>query len=99
MVVNDSCYKVTFQCFAHLRGSKREKYILRVIQNFRQVKVVNDSCCRVTFQCEDIKTVAQLIQPKDDVATVDIKNGLHHIKMHSLYCPQEPFININYKSH
>ena len=25
---------------------------------------------------------------------VDIKNGFHHIKIHSLYCPQEPFNNI-----
>ena len=49
--------------------------------------------------CEDIKTVAQLIEPKDDLVTVDIKNGFHHIKIHSLYCPQEPFININYKRH
>ena len=49
--------------------------------------------------CEDIKTVAQLIEPKDDLVTIDIKNGFHHIKIHSLYCPQEPFKNINYKSH
>ena len=25
--------------------------------------------------CEDIKTVAQLIEPKDDLVTVDIKTG------------------------
>ena len=43
--------------------------------------------------CEDIKTVAQMIDPKDDLVTVDIKNGFHHIKIHSL------FINIYYKSH
>ena len=73
--------------------------------------------------CEDIKPVAQLIEPKDDLITVDylpvskswqseasrvanlagedavdIKNGIHHIKIHSLYCPQEPFSNNNYKS-
>ena len=61
-------------------------------------------------RCEDIKTVAQLIEPKDDLVTldhipgsksshsevskvanlageddVDIKNGFHHIKIHSLY--------------
>ena len=34
--------------------------------------------------CEDIKTVAQLIKPKDDLVTVDIKNGFHYIKIHSL---------------
>ena len=33
--------------------------------------VVNDSCCiKVTFEYEDIKTVVQLIEPKDDLATV-----------------------------
>ena len=49
--------------------------------------------------CEDTKTVAQMIEPKDDLVAVDIKNGVHHIKIHSLYCPQEPLNNINYKSH
>ena len=33
----------------------------------------------MTFQCEDIKTV-KLIEPTDDLVTVDIKNGFHHIK-------------------
>ena len=46
--------------------------------------VVNDSCCKGTFQCEDIKTAAQLIEPNDDLFTVDIKNGFHHIKIRSL---------------
>ena len=32
--------------------------------------------------CEDIKTVSQLIEPNDDLFTVDIKNGFHHIKIH-----------------
>ena len=45
-------------------------------QHWRPVGVVNDSCCKVTFQCEDIKTVAHLIEPKDDLVTMDIKNGL-----------------------
>ena len=49
--------------------------------------------------CEDIKTVAQMIEPKNDLFAVDIKNGLHNIKIHSLCCSQEPFNNINYKSH
>ena len=38
--------------------------------------------------CED-KTVAQLIEPKDNLITVDVKNGIHHINIHSLYCPQD----------
>ena len=31
--------------------------------------------------CGDIKTVAQLIEHKVDLVTVDIKNGSHHIKI------------------
>ena len=30
--------------------------------------------------CEDIKTVAQLIEPKDDLVTVDIKTGSFTLK-------------------
>ena len=37
---------------------------LRLIQNLR---LVHDNCCNVKFQCEDFKTVAQLIEPKDDL--------------------------------
>ena len=54
-------------------------------------------CVLNITKCEDIKTVAPLIEFKDNnyLVTVndaaDIKNGLHHIKIHSLYCPQEPF--------
>ena len=48
----------------------------------------------VTFQCEDITTVAQLIEPTDDFFTVDIKNGFHHIKIHIVYCQQEPLNKI-----
>ena len=43
-----------------------------LIQNLR---VVNDSCCKVTIRREDIKNVAQLIEPKNDLVTVDIKKG------------------------
>ena len=34
---------------------------------------MNDSSCKVTFQCEDIKTVAQMIEPTDDLVTSNIK--------------------------
>ena len=64
----------------------------RLIQNLRPVRIVNDRCCKVTFQCQDIKTVAQLIEPKDDLVIVDIKNGFHHSKI--FYCPQEPLITL-----
>ena len=62
-------------------------------------KVDRPHCVSHIAGCEDIKTVAQLIEPKDDLVTVDIKNGFRHIKIHSPYCPQEPFNNNNYKSH
>ena len=32
-------------------------------------------------KCED-KTVAQLIEPKDNLITVDVKNGLHQINIY-----------------
>ena len=35
--------------------------------------------------CEDITTVAQLIEPKDNLVTVDIKNRFHHIKRSILF--------------
>ena len=41
-----------------------------------------------------------MIEPTDDnLVTVDMKNVFHHIKIHSLYSPQEPFDNIIYKSY
>ena len=46
-------------------------------------------CVSHTTECEDIKNVAQLIEPKDlvtDLVTVVIKNEFHNIKMDSLYC-------------
>ena len=50
--------------------------------------VVRPHCVLNIAGCEDSKTVAPLIKSKDDLVTV-----------HNLYCPQEPFNNINYKSH
>ena len=83
---------------SHIAVVPKRNYKFRLIQNLRPVRVVNYSCCKLTFQCENFKTVAQLIEPKDDLATVDIKNGFHHIKIHSLYCPQEPFITLTLKA-
>ena len=45
----------------------------RLIQNLKPLRVVHDSYCKMTFQCEDIKIVAQLIEPTYDLVTVDIK--------------------------
>ena len=62
-------------CVSHIAVVPKRNNKFRLIQNLRPVKVVNDSCCKVTFQCEDIETVAQLIESKDDLVTVDIKKG------------------------
>ena len=83
-------------CVSHIAEVQKRNKTSRLILNLRPVRVVNDSCCKVTFQHEYIKTVVQLIEPKDDLVTVDIKK--HHIKIHGLYCPQEPFNNIIYKT-
>ena len=85
--------------FGNARPKSNARAHLKQRKKHRGLRVVNDSCCKVTFQCEDITTVAQLIQPKDKLVTVHRKNRFHHIKIHSLYCPQEQFDNINYKSH
>ena len=83
---------------------QRRKWWARIGQALGQhlvfaASVDRPHCVSHITGCEDIKTVAQLIEPKDDLVTVDIKHGFHHISIYSLYCPQEPFNNINYKSH
>ena len=61
-------------CVSHISVVPKRNNKFRLIQNLRPVRVVNDSCCKVTFQGEYIKTVAQLIEPTDDLVTVNIKN-------------------------
>ena len=58
---------------SHINVVPKRNNKLRLIQN--PVRVVKDRCCKVTLWCEDIEIVAQLIEPKDDLVTVDIKNG------------------------
>ena len=58
-------------CDSHIDVVLKKNNKFRLIQSLRPVRVVNDSCCKVKFQCEDKKTVAQLIEPKDDLVTVD----------------------------
>ena len=60
-------------CISHIAVVPKRDNKFRLIQNLRPGGVVNDSCCKVTFQCVDIKTVAQLIEPTDDLVTVNIK--------------------------
>ena len=60
-------------CVSHISVVPKRNNKFRLIQNLRPVSEVNDG--KVTFQCEDIKTVAKLIDPKDNLVTVDIKTG------------------------
>ena len=60
-------------CVSHIAVVPKRNNKYPLMHNLRQVRVVDDSFCKVTFQCENIKTVAQLIEPKDDLVTVDIK--------------------------
>ena len=62
-------------CVLHIAVVPKRNNKFRWIQNLRPVRVVNDSCCKVTFQCEDIKTVAQLIEPRDDLDYCRYKQG------------------------
>ena len=40
---------------------------------------INQSCEELNFQYEDINTVIDYVQPHDQLITLDIKNGYHHI--------------------
>ena len=53
---------------------------LRLITDLR---ALNSSCKPDTFKNEDIRTVKELIQPKDHMVTVDLENGFQHVPVHS----------------
>ena len=63
---------VVEHCVSHIGVVPKRNIKSRLIQNLRPVRVVNHNCCKVRYQCEDNKTVAKLIEPKDDLVTVDI---------------------------
>ena len=48
----------------------------RLIVDLRRI---NQSCEELNFQYEDINTVIDYVQPHDQLITLDIKNGYHHI--------------------
>jgi ribonuclease HI len=56
---------------------KRNKY--RLIVDLRQF----NGYCRVpSFVNENIETVCRLIETNDDLYTIDLKNGFHHVGVH-----------------
>ena len=68
-------------CFSPISVVPKRNKNLCLIQDLVG-RLVNDSCRKMTFQCEAIKTVVQVIEPKDESVTLDIKNGFHHIQIH-----------------
>ena len=42
---------------------------------------LNNHCATPKFRNEDINTVRDLIQPNDQLVTVDIKNGFYHVSI------------------
>ena len=56
------------------KGGKR-----RLITDLRKL---NNHCATPKFRNEDINTVSDLIQPHDQLVTVDIKNGFYHVSIH-----------------
>lgn len=51
----------------------------RLITDFRHL---NNYCQRSTFKQEDIRTVASIVEPKDYLTSVDLKDGFYHIRVH-----------------
>ena len=52
---------------------------LRLITDLRKL---NNHCATPKFRNEDINTVRDLIQPNDQLVTVDVKNGFYHVSIH-----------------
>ena len=52
----------------------------RLITDLRRL---NQHCRKSTFRYEDIKDVANTIQPNDLLITADIKNGFNHVLVHT----------------
>ena len=48
------------------------------------------------FQYESISMVCDQVRPHDSLVTLDIKNGFHHIPVHSDHCK---FLGIHWKGH
>jgi hypothetical protein len=55
---------------------------LRLVVDLR---VLNLCIAERTFQNEGIDIVAQLVEPNDRLCSIDLKNGYHHVKIHSHY--------------
>ena len=56
-----------------------KKKDFRLIIDLRHI---NTFCAKKSVIYEDIKTVIQVLEPKDYMITTDIKNGFHHIGIH-----------------
>ena len=54
----------------------------RLIVDFRHL---NSYCSSSSFKQEDIKHVAEIIEPKDKLSSIDIKDGFYHIPVDKSY--------------
>ena len=46
------------------------------------LRKLNNHCATPEFRNEDINTVRDIIQPNDQLVTVDVKNGFYHVSIH-----------------
>ena len=69
-------------CVSPIGTAPKKGGKLRLITDLRQL---NNFCTKAVFQYEDIRSVSQLIKPKDYLVTLDIKNGFFHVPVHNDY--------------
>ena len=70
---------------------KNKKF--RLIVDLRRLNSVSET---PKFQYESISTVCDQVRPHDSLFTLDIKNGFHHIPVHS---DHRKFLGIHWKGH
>lgn len=63
-------------CVSPLGVIPKKNGKLRLITDLREL---NKSCEPDSFKNEDIRTVKELIQPKDRMVTIDLENGFQHV--------------------
>lgn len=84
LLESNTIRKVDFKpyCVHPLKCVPKKKNKLRLVTDCRQINLHIDT---PTFTQEGIAGVAELIKPEDDLFSVDLKSGFHHVPIHRDY--------------
>lgn len=67
-------------CISPIKCVPKKNKTFRLICDLRHV---NNYCVPPKFKYEDIDSVIQCVKPKDYMITTDLKDGFHHVPVHS----------------